>query len=280
VIKDKSRRTVGLILTVFAILGIVFSLVGIAAVWIFRPSVTTTVGEMLGTLQEALSTTEGGIGTLRGTLESTQEDLTLLQSSLENIQATAEITSDSLESSANLVGDDLTLTITDTQTALDSAATSAELIDDTLAFLASIPLLGLDYQPETPLHISLTQVSSGLEDVPEELQEIESHLNATAAGLDTFAEDLDALSENLAHFNDDLDGAEALLDRYDLILTAANNRVTSLESRLSGFSILASSFLSGVLLWLGVAQVNVLLRGQDYVHHDVKVVSLSDLNRE
>ncbi|MCB2203043.1 hypothetical protein KQH56_03465 [bacterium] len=267
-------------MSILAILGITFSLVGIAATWIVRPSVTRAIGESLGTLEDALDTTEGGIGTLRGTLEGTREDLTLLQSSLENIQTTAESTSISLESSANLVGDDLTLTITDSQTALNAAATSAALIDDTLAILASIPLLGLDYQPETSLHISLSQVASGLEDMPDELQEIETNLNDTAAGLGTFAEDLGALSDSLTHFNDDLEGAEGLLDRYDTILTNATGRLSTLQNRLTRLSIFTCSFLTGVLLWLGIAQVNVLLRGQEYVHHDVKVVNLSDLNRE
>ncbi len=278
--KGISRRTTGTILSILAILGIVFSLVGIASVWIFRPRVTNALRGTLETLQAALSTTGGGIGTLRSTLAGVREDLTLLQTSLDNIQLTAESTSDSLEGSANLIGDDLTLTITDTQTALDSAAASAEIIDDTFTFLASVPLLGVDYQPETPLHLRLTQVASGLEEVPGDLQEIEANLNATASGLDTFAEDLDALSENLAHFTDNLDDAEALLDSYDLILTDATSQSAALQNQLTGISIFASSFLSGMLLWLGVAQFNVLLRGQDYVQQDVKVVSLSDLNRE
>jgi methyl-accepting chemotaxis protein len=279
-LKRPSRRTAGVILSILAALGIIFSLAGIASIWILRPRVTKALGGTLETLQAALGITGSGIGTLRGTLQGTKEDFVLLQSSLDNIQMTAESTSDSLEASANLVGDDLTLTITDTQTALDSAAASAELIDDTLDFLAAIPLLGLDYQPDTPLHLSLTQISSGLEEVPEQLQEIETNLNTTATGLDTFAADLGSLSESLAHFTGDLDDAEGLLDDYDLILTDATGRLTSLQNRLPALSIFASSFLSGMLLWLGVAQVNVLLRGQDYVHHEVKVVNISDLNRE
>lgn len=279
-IKNLSRRTAGSILSVLAVLGVIFSLVSIASVWIFRPKVTEALDDSLNILQVVLNTTGGGIGNLRGTLDGTRDDFLLLQNSLINIQSTAQSTSGSLEASANLIGDGLTLTLKDTQTALDSAASSAELIDDTLAFLASIPWLSLDYRPETSLHLSLAQVSSSLDEVPDELQEIETNLNDTAAGLDTFAEDLGALSESMAHFTEDLDDAEKLLDDYDLILTDATDRLSSLQSNLALFSVLASSFVTGVLLWLGVAQVNVLLRGQDYIHHDVKVVSLSDLNRE
>jgi hypothetical protein len=39
-------------------------------------------------------------------------------------------------------------------------------------------------------------------------------------------------------------------------------------------------FLTGMLLWLGIAQVYGFIQAQDNIHYQEKIVTLADLNRE
>ena len=128
--------------------------------------------------------------------------------------------------------------------------------------------------------ISLTQVADSLEDVPQSLASLESNLNTTSSDLTTFSGDLAVLSESLGTFNEDLSDAQSILEDYDSIVSTALIKLESLQSHLGWYTIFTGLVVSGVLLWLGIAQFNVYLRGYDYVHHEEKTVSLSDLTRD
>jgi methyl-accepting chemotaxis protein len=273
-------KSLGKLMMILAVAGMIFSLIGIAGIWILRPVFMNSITTTLDLFHSTLLTTSDAVEVLSGVIDNSKDDLALIQSSLDSLSTSIDSISISLDTSSALIGDDLRLTVIETQVALSSAATSAEIIDDTLAFLASIPLLGADYQPEVPLHISLAQVAASLDDVPDSLESLESNLNTTSSDLKSFSDDLTLFSDNLGMFNEDLSDTRSILDEYDSVVSNALTRLETLQSRLGGYSIFISLVLSGVLLWLGVAQFNVYLRGYDYVHHEEKIVSLSDLTRE
>jgi methyl-accepting chemotaxis protein len=278
--KPLPRSRLGKIMMVLAIAGMVFSLVGIAAIWILRSGVTQKVSDTMDIFHATLITTGDAVDVLSGVVDKAEDDLSLIQSSLDSLGESIEGISTSLATSSALIGDDLSLTVTQTQIALSSAATGAEIIDDTLSFLAAIPILGADYEPDVPLHVGLTQVADGLEDIPDSLDSLEGNLNTTSEDLSGFSEDLVILSDDLGTFSEDLDETRGVLADYDTIITNAITRFETFQSRLGGYSILLSLILSGVLLWLGIAQFNVYLSGYEYVHYEEKTVSLSDLTRD
>jgi methyl-accepting chemotaxis protein len=270
----------GKVMMILAVAGMVFSLAGITGTWILRPRIKDNLSTTLEIFHSSLLTTSDTVEVLSSVIDNAKDDLGLIQSSLDSLGASIKGISTSLDTSSDLIGDDLRLTVIETQVALSSAATSAEIIDNTLAFLASIPLLGADYQPEVPLHISLTQVAASLDEVPDSLESLENNLDTTSSDLQTFSDDLALLSKNLGVFNEDLSDTNSILEDYDSIISDALTRLESLQSHLVAYTIFTSLILSGVLLWLGIAQVNVYLRGYDYVHHEEKTISLSDLTRE
>lgn len=275
-----SNKTLGRIMMVLAAAGMIFSLVGITAIWILRPGINRNLSSALGLVETTLITTENAVEVLSGVVDKAKIDLELIQSSLDSLGTSIEGISTSLETSSALIGDDLRLTVIQTQVALSSAATSAEIIDGTLGFLASIPLLGADYQPDVPLHVSLDQVAASFNDIPDSLDSLETNLNTTSDDMKSFSSDLALLSGNLGTFNADLADSKSVLIDYDLIISNTLTKLKSFQSHLAGTSILISLILSGVLLWLGIAQVNVYIRGFEFTHHEEKIVSLSDLTRE
>ena len=273
-------RKIGRLMAGAAILGMLFSLLGIGGVWAIRPWLTNRVSGIAGLTSDALVTTQSAIGFLSGSVSQVDEDLGLIQSSLESLETSLDSIAVSLTTSSSLIGDDLNLTLSEVQTAITSASASAEFIDDTLAFIAAIPLLGADYQPDTPLHISLAKVAEDMNDIPDSLASLEASLDTASTDIQSFSDDLTALSDDLTIVMEDLDGAQDILADYDSILSDALLKVDKLESHLTFYSVLASFFLSGMLLWLGVAQFGVYLQAQEYIHFDQKIVSLTDLDRD
>jgi len=182
--------------------------------------------------------------------------LTTIVTTFDNLDGTFDSISESLDTSATLIGDDLRLTVNDTQIALASSSTSAELIDKTLSFLAAIPLIGIDYQPEVPLHIGLAQVADSFENIPDSLKDIEQGLNETTGGLDTLKTDLSNLTEEVLLLDDDLEDAQSVLMDYQATLEKLNNRTKAIQDNLPLILTLMSIFISGTFFSLGTAQIS------------------------
>ena len=273
-------RKIGYLLVGFAILGMLFSLLGIGGIWIIRPGVTRNVSTLVSLAHDTLTTTQTTLGILSGTVSQVNDDLSLIQSSLNSLESSMDNIADSLATSSSLIGDDLNLTLSEVQIAVSSASTSAELVDKTLATIAAIPFIGADYQPDTPLHISLGKIADGLGDIPDSLTSLETSLDSASLDLQSFSDDLAILSEDVDVVLEDLGSSQEILAEYDIILAEATQKVEQFETRLNLYSLLTSMFLTGMLLWLGIAQFSVLLQALDYVHFEEKIVSLSDLDRE
>lgn len=279
--KNPSKtRILGIIFITLSSLGILFSLTGIMAMWVVKPRIYEAATTLIGSMDESLDTTDDLLLILESVLENSKTTLGIIEGTFTGLEDTIEGISTSLDSSAALVGDDLRLTILDTQTALTSAASSAELIDNTLSILASIPLLGADYRPDVPLHISLAQVASSLEDIPESLEDMEQSLNDTAQGLDTLNENLYDITENIGDFSGDLEDAQQVLIDYSEIIEMTKEQNANLRNNLSLYLILFMLFMSGILFWLGFAQVTILMQGLIYFKGEQHVVNLADIRRE
>ena len=278
--RPPSERRLGKWLTTTALLGILFSVAGIVMVWAVRPAIQSGLADGLALVRQTLGITSDGIKSIDSSLNDTEDNLVLIGASLSDLSVTLETVSSSLDTSAGLIGDDLRKTVIDTQVALNAAASSAEIIDDTLSFLAAIPILGANYQPNVPLHISLNQIATNMDEVPDTLETLETQLSDTASGLDAFSGDLVILSAEMAQYKTDVSGVQATLADYKLVLDDALRQIDKLQSTLSRGLTFVCIFLTGVLLWLGIAQVSVYLHGQTLAHSDQKAVNLADLTRE
>ncbi len=273
-------RTFGIVFIIFSSLGILFSLTGIASLWILKPRFKDGLLDLISSMDETFETTEKVLLILEDVLENTKTNVDLIETAFIDLDNTIKSTSTSLEFSAELVGDDLRLTILETQSALFSAASSAKLIDNTLSFLASIPLLGADYRPDVPLNISLENAAGSLQDIPESLEDIEQSLSNTADGLNSFNANLSELSRNLQELKKDLQDGQDVLVEYKELLDSEKDRSAKLRSNLSLILTLITIYLSGVLFWLGFAQVHILMQGLTYYKGEQYVVNLADIQRE
>lgn len=227
---QQNSRGWGRILICFAYFGILFSLFGIATTWYYRIGIEKAVNGVIDSLDQILINTNDGLLFIDSTLDVASGNLEIISSTLDNLIITLDNISDSLDASADLIGGDLRETILDTQVAVNSASQSAGLVDNTLRFIAAIPLLGADYRPDVPLSTSLAQVSESLTDVPEAFLEIEQFIRETEGGMDNFQSYINALSKDTQNFDDTLIKSQALLTEYERIFSDLRSNFQKFEN--------------------------------------------------
>ncbi len=278
--QTKTRKRLGFFLIIVALMGLLFSLVGITTPWIVKPRIKQNLLESLELFDKTLQTTGEGLSVMDSAIENAKTNLTTIAATFENVDSTFDSVTDSLSSSATLIGDDLRTTVNDTQIALASSASSAEIIDKTLSFLAAVPLIGINYQPEVPLHISLAQVADSFDTIPDSLEDIEQGLDDTSTGLDTLKGNLTTITEDILFLEDDLDDAQSVLSNYQTTLDQILTKTNAFHGNLSLILTLLCLFISGMFLSLGTAQVSTILLGLQHYRNEEKTVNLSDIKRD
>jgi hypothetical protein len=275
-----NNRTLGILLIILASIGLLISLAGISVSWIVKPSLQRNLLTLVDSLQLTLTNTGEGLVVLDLALDNVKDNLGIIVSTMENLDGTFNGVSSSLETSADLVGDDLRLTIIETQIALSSASSSAELIDDTLSVISRIPFIGANYQPEVPLHTSLDSVAESMDGIPESLEMMEGNLTDTADGLIILNDNLLELSEELTKFDTDLEDTQNVLEEYQSIIDSSEEQLLKFRNNLPRNLTLLSIFISGTLFSLAVAQCIALFQGIAFIEGEKQVVNLADIKRE
>jgi methyl-accepting chemotaxis protein len=273
------KNALGSLLTLIAIIGIFFSLFGIATTWYMKPRIQNSVYMLIDSLDQIMINTDAGLLVLGSALEGAADNLDIISATLENLNSTVDSISISLVSSADLIGGDLRLTIIDTQTALSSAASSAVLIDNTLRIIAALPLMP-DYRPDVPLSISLEQVSESMDDIPESFLNIEQYIRETDDGMLQLKTDVTQLANDIRTYENDLIDARAILTEYDLIIDDLREQLSYFRSYTATFLLIASILSTGGFFLLGIAQITTLQQAADYRKGETVTVNLSEIQRD
>jgi methyl-accepting chemotaxis protein len=278
--KQKSgRQGLGSILALIATIGVIFSILGIAATWYIKPRIQNAIYMLVDSIDQILINTDAGLLVLDNALNGGADNLDLISATLDNLNTTIDSISVSLGSSADLIGGDLRLTIIDTQTALSSAASSAVLIDNTLRIIAALPLMP-DYRPDVPLSISLEQVSESLDDVPESFLNIEQYIRETDEGMQLLKTDITQLASDIRTYENDLLDAQSILNEYDLIIDDLREQLFNFRSFTATFLLIVSILATGGFFLLGIAQITTLQLASDYRKSETVTVNLSEIQRD
>lgn len=279
--KTKSNnRGLGRLLMFIALIGILFSVFGIATTWYYRPRIHATVFGIIDSFDQVLSNTNDGLIVIDSTLDVAAGNLEIMIGTLANLNVTIDNISVSLSSSADLIGGDLRETIIDTQTSLSSAAQSAVLVDNTLRFIASIPLLGADYRPEIPLSTSLEQVSLSMDDIPEAFLGIEQYIRETESSMDDLQTDVNQLSKDIQDFEYALIDSQVILTEYGFIFEDMRTQLLTIREQTARFLWAVSILITGGFFLLGVAQINIYHQGKTLRDGESVTLNVSELKRE
>lgn len=82
------RRYFGVLLMIAAVAGLVLSIIGLVAIWRFRPALTQTVLEGLSTAEQTLAATQDGLTAVSQLVETARGDVGALQKTIDALAST------------------------------------------------------------------------------------------------------------------------------------------------------------------------------------------------
>jgi hypothetical protein len=251
------RRLIGILVVMAAVVGIIFSVVGLIGIWRYRPAVTQTLTNNLTVFDQALNTTQDGLTIVGQVVQTTTVEVASLQTTTKALAVAIHDTNPMLASLVSLTGTDIPEAVSATQSSLASAQSSALLID-------SVPLLPVAaYKPEVPLATALSQVSTSLEGLKPSLVTINTSLADGKKNLAVLEIELNKISDTTKGISNTLGRAQIVIDQYQTLTTQLKQRVEAAQAVIPSWSTKITWILSFVLGWLLITQVGLVVQGLD-----------------
>lgn len=256
-------RATGAALVLAGMGGIVFALAVIILVWRGQPQVETALADNLLFIEDILRVTDNGLGVAAASLDSTVTSVGSLQTTLEQVASATGQTVPAIENLTTLTEEDLPAAIRSAQVSLVSAQDAAQVIDRILRVIAGIPLLGrsLSYNPEVPMHDALGQLVADLDSVPATLEEIGGSISSSDDQLLAIQASLELMAVDIAGVSASLEQGQEVVLEYQLQVNALQIWLARARAGLPGVLDGVAWFFTMSFVWLGIAQVSVILEG-------------------
>ena len=260
------KRFIGMLLVIAAVAGIIFSLIGLFALWRYRPVVTKTVIDNLALSDQALGTTQDVLTIVGQVVQTTTTDVASLQAITKALALAIHGTSPMVDSLISLTSNGLPASVSATQASLASAQSSAILIDNVLAALTSIPFSPVAaYQPAVPLHTALAQVSTSLNTLVPSLATINTSLVDGKTNLGVVEAELTKISDTTQGINSTLDSAQTVINQYKAVTTQLKASVEAAQRGAQTWMMAITWVLSFILGWFIIIQLGLGIQGFDLV---------------
>lgn len=264
--KTTFYRLVGVALIIAAVAGMLFSLYGLVQVWRYKPALTDGLTSELEVIHATVATTSAGLYTVSDTMKTVAGNIQGLQDTTTGLVQSIHGAQPLLDTMVKLVGQDLPQTISSTQISLDSAATSAILIDNVMTSITNLPLLGLKkYAPAVPLHTALGDISTSLGNISPALNEIDLSLSAAKTNLGAIENGVTSMGGDIDLIKANLEGARLVIVQYqqenEILLNQVDSARQSLPSWINSLVWVASIGL----VWLFITQIGLFLKGWEMV---------------
>lgn len=260
--------TVGLTLILAGIFGLVISIGGLAILPQLERQAAQVAEAQIDVLDRALAATMDGLISAETSVVQATEAVATLEGLMADVGQAIDDTVPVIDVAAELLNEQLPTTIETTQEALTSVATSARLVDDMLAVISGIPLLGTDrYNPGAPLYQGFQDVADGLEGIPELLIVAGEGLDAGAESLQDVEEGFAAMGRSIGETTTSLDNAKTVLADYQQIIDDLQGTVSYVRESLPGWLRAIRWGLTLLLIWLAVAQIGLITQGWERLGH-------------
>lgn len=262
----KIRRQLGFLFVIAAVAGIIFSIISLVQIWRYEQVVTQTVVDNLELVDQALNATQDGLTVVDDVVETTKADVVSLQTTTHALALAIHDMSSMFDSLSTLATEDFPESIHATQTSLESAQSSALVIDNTLAVLTSLPFSPAgDYKPEVPLHTALADVSTSLDSLPKSLATIDTSLDDGKVNLAVVEVELNKISDTTKDMSRALSNAQTTIGKYQAVTKQLKVRVETLMLGAPGGIKTIVWILSFVLVWVLISQLGLALQGIDTI---------------
>jgi ABC-type transporter Mla subunit MlaD len=259
-------RAAGYALMVAGAGGLIFSIVGLVVLGEVQRSIETSVVENVELVGDALAATSEGLALAESSLAQATSTIEALAGTAAGTSEAMGGTVSTLDAVAEFLGEQLPATVRTTQATLMSAATSAKLVDDALAFITNIPFLGTSqYNPEVPLHQGLEEIAASLNGLPDSLGTVHDGLVAATGDLQGVGDDLQLMAGEIEEIATSVESSQSVLVQYRDVVAGLQDLVASVQEGLPNWLLWLRLGLSLVLIWLGIAQIGLLTQGWDLI---------------
>ncbi|HSF81442.1 MAG TPA: hypothetical protein VLA49_09420 [Anaerolineales bacterium] len=255
----RSKRLFGILLVLVGTLSLVFSAVCVVQAWRLRVPLQEALLKGLNLLDTTLAATTEALELAQDSIESASASADTLAATVDTLASSLQDTTPILNTLVTLVGEDFPQTIDSAKTSLQSAQTSARLIDSVLRAL-TIFNRNL-YDPPVPLHIALGQVSTSLDRLPESFTNMESSLVATQDNLNLVQSDVAHIAVDIQLITTNLQSAQDVIAQYQQVLSQIQPEVAKLEGLLPRLVKWLAYTCMFIFTWLGIIQLGLLIKG-------------------
>ncbi len=256
-----SKKVFGSAMIILAALGIVLSAFLVVQIWHYRQPVTNGLQTGLDHTSALLQTTDDGLAVINQVVSSVYTSTLYLDDATSALGKTMQGATNFMDSAGSFVGQDLMTTITNTQSALDSAEASAAVIDNVLSSISSVPFLGLNYNPQTPLNKALGNVSSSLDPVQQSLKSFQSNLDSTKADMQDLNDQITAINQKITTINSNLAQAQKTINNYRTQVNSLQRSIANAKTHLSTWITTLALILTILIIVLVMILVGLLLQG-------------------
>ncbi len=182
-----------------------------------------------------------------------------------------------LESTTQVVSEDMPANIEAVQAAIPNIAQVAGVIDSSLTRLSNfgvsqtIPIpfnpiqldfdLGIDYEPDEPFDDTIWALGDSLEGMPDELRSLQGDLETISTDLDMLTGNIETASGDLDNINDQVALFIPIIDEYSRIVSEINNSIVDVQGQIFEQLETVKTALVILLVFLSLTQLAPLYLG-------------------
>jgi chromosome segregation ATPase len=256
-----AKKAIGIGIVCLSILGILLSIFILYQVWNYRQPVINGLQSGLDHATSLLQTTDEGLAVIDQVVSNVYTSTLYLNDATNTLAQTMQSTTSFMDSAGKFIGEDLITTITNTQTALDSAQASAAVIDNILGTISKVPLIGINYAPTTPLNTAIGQVSSSLDPVQESLKHFQTDLTTTQTNMQGLGDQLSGLNQKIVIIDQNLAQAQKTIADYRTEVNSIKLSVANTKANLSTWITAIAAIITLIILSLVAIQIGMFLQG-------------------
>lgn len=264
------ERIIGIILTLAATVGLVLNVAALVFLPTIEQSAALTIANTLTVVDSSLVTTTDALDVATGALDNTQIALDSVEGTTRAVALTVNDTRPVIQVVSDLTATSLPQTIAGTRSALEVAAASATSIDVILASLGAVNVAGFDlglpeYDPETSLSASLTEINDNLAPLEDSFSDIAVSLETADGNLSTVNTQMVAVADSLSNFDTTITDAKTVTGQYKIVLVQQQQVLQTLNTQIPVAVTWGVRGVMVLLAYLLIAQVGLLSQGIEMI---------------
>lgn len=272
------RRSIGSVLVVLGVLGLVLCAVGVYYGWRTAQVLTKTADEALQLLLDTLESVDTSLEVATTTLDNTSVTVRALYTTTLTVGETLSSTRPALQGMAALAETQLSESVEATLTALDTLEQTAGVVDRILSALNALGLV--QYAPEVPLDQAVAEVAASLGSTPDDLRALGASLQETEESLVGVQYSVMQMSEQLLAIGTNVNRASVAIASYEDVLGRLREQVVNLKSNMHRLIRTIAWGVTILLVWVGISQFALIQWGVSLMRRDRRSVPMSDSSAE